>query len=65
MALYRVYMSSPKVWQVVEANDKDEAIEIATNQDNEWEGDIDYGGEEYEAFKINNKGHEKKIKRGR
>jgi hypothetical protein len=54
MKKFKVLMSLPPVWQIVEANDKEEAIEIAVDKD-EWEGDSDYGGEDYEAKEIKEK----------
>ena len=57
MGKYRVYMSAPIVWQVIEANSKEDAIEKAVDTD-KWEQDIDYGGEDYEAFELDQKGHD-------
>jgi hypothetical protein len=46
---YKVYMSLPSVWCVVEATNKEDAIEKAIDK-NMWnEQEEGYGGEDYTA----------------
>lgn len=51
MKEFKVYMRTPAAYCYVKANNKDEAIDIAVDND-DWTYPQDYGGEDYEAKEV-------------